>query len=530
MPDTIFNTSALFKRSRELAIELTTFGSVTNTEGEKNFAPHLKNVLSLWTYFKEHPEHVWTEQTLEDAFERHSLFALVKGKSNKTIILTGHFDTVSTENYGTLEPHACKPEELLEHLIHDLLKSRSNPQALKDFESGDFLPGRGMLDMKSGLAVGLALLEAWSHLPEPPGNLLFIAVPDEEVASHGMKSVVQQLPAICKKFDLDLELAINLDVSSEAAVFLGSVGKLLPFALFVGRPTHVGAPFDGVNPALLISEFVTRIEANPDFGDAAGRKDYPAPPTVLYQRDNRTHYDVTTPASSFCAVNVLTHHRSPQDVLGMFTKLATESLESTLQKLQARAQAFSRQTNMPISSTWTGKVLTFGELLGQAKVINAKTVEKILLETSATSENANRCNDIAQELVKLVGLEGPAVIVGFAPPYYSRSECDAVKDSALLDIIEREVKATSYDISIRPFFDGISDMSFFCPTDNQGAQDFAVSHMPVKQTTLENELSCPIVNIGPWGRDYHQRLERVHTPYAFEILPDLLWRIVQGIY
>jgi arginine utilization protein RocB len=517
------------KRSHELAVQLTNFKSVTNTTGERDFAPHFKDVLLTWQYFQKNPNHVWTERTLDDAFERYSLFALVKGKSKKTIILTGHFDTVSTENYGILEKIACNPNKLLSELLLSLRKTQTNLQALKEFESGDFLPGRGLLDMKSGLAVGLALLEEWSRLNEPPGNLLFIAVPDEEVASHGMKSVVQQLPEVCRKFDLELELAINLDVSSEAAVFLGSVGKLLPFALFVGHPTHVGSPFDGVNPALMISEFVVKVEANPDFGDAAGRKDYPAPPTVLYQRDNRTHYDVTTSASAFCAVNVLTHHRSPQDVLEMFTRLATESLESTLAKLQARAKDFSGKTKADISLAWTGKVLTFAELLGQARSTSSEKTEKILLGTSPTLENVNRCNDIAQELVKLVGLEGPAVIVGFAPPYYSRSECDAVKDSALIDIIESEVKTTPYDISIRPFFDGISDMSFFCATDNYDAQQFAALHMPVKQAVIDNKLTCPIVNIGPWGKDYHQRLERVHTPYAFEILPDLLWRIVQSV-
>jgi arginine utilization protein RocB len=160
--------------------------------------------------------------------------------------------------------------------------------------------------------------------------------------------------------------------------------------------------------------------------------------------------------------------------------------------------------------------------------VNTKIVENILLETSPTLENVNRCNDITQELVKLVGLEGPAVIVGFAPPYYSRSQCDPVKDAALIERIEREVKATSYHIPIRPFFDGISDMSFFSATDSLDAQQFAALHMPVSQPPTENELSCPIVNIGPWGKDYHQRLERVYAPYAFDILPELLWRILHG--
>jgi arginine utilization protein RocB len=522
------------ERSKALAIELTEFKSVTNTVGEKEFALHFKNALSGWDYFKQHPKHVWIEKTLDDSFERHSLFALVKGKGERTIILTGHYDTVSTENYGRLEPLACNPQELLEHLMGDLRKSQTNSQALQDFESGEFLPGRGMLDMKSGLAVGLALLEEWSNLfattgSEPPGNLLFIAVPDEEVASHGMKSVVQQLPEICKRFDLRLELAINLDVSSEPAVFLGSVGKLLPFALFVGRPTHVGAPFDGVNPTLIASEFVSRIEVNPAYGDAEGRKDYPAPPTVLYQRDNRTHYDVTTPASSFCAVNVLTHHRTPQEVLESFQKVARESLESTLQKLQQRATEFAQRTSTKINLQLTSNVITFASLLEQAKTVDTKEVERILLETSPQLEPVNRCNDITQELVKLVGLEGPAVVVGFAPPYYSRSECDAVNDAALINLLEKEVKATPYDIPIRPFFDGISDMSFFSATDSHDARSFVASHMPLPQPIINNKLNCPIVNIGPWGRDYHQRLERVHTPYAFEVLPELLWRIVQTI-
>ena len=38
-------------------------------------------------------------------------------------------------------------------------------------------------------------------------------------------------------------------------------------------------------------------------------------------------------------------------------------------------------------------------------------------------------------------------------------------------------------------------------------------------------LQLPSVNIGPCGRDYHQRTERVYMPYSFGILPELVWRI-----
>ena len=36
-------------------------------------------------------------------------------------------------------------------------------------------------------------------------------------------------------------------------------------------------------------------------------------------------------------------------------------------------------------------------------------------------------------------------------------------------------------------------------------------------------LSYPVVNIGPWGRDYHQKWERVYMPYGFDVLPDLIF-------
>jgi arginine utilization protein RocB len=42
-------------------------------------------------------------------------------------------------------------------------------------------------------------------------------------------------------------------------------------------------------------------------------------------------------------------------------------------------------------------------------------------------------------------------------------------------------------------------------------------------------LDVPVINIGPWGRDYHQRTERVNMPYAFEVVPELIWRVVNDL-
>jgi arginine utilization protein RocB len=42
-------------------------------------------------------------------------------------------------------------------------------------------------------------------------------------------------------------------------------------------------------------------------------------------------------------------------------------------------------------------------------------------------------------------------------------------------------------------------------------------------------LGKPTINLGPWGRDYHQWLERTHVRYTFEHLPELVWRVAMAL-
>jgi arginine utilization protein RocB len=39
-------------------------------------------------------------------------------------------------------------------------------------------------------------------------------------------------------------------------------------------------------------------------------------------------------------------------------------------------------------------------------------------------------------------------------------------------------------------------------------------------------LDLDVVNLGPWGHDAHGLCERVHAPFAFERLPQLIGKIV----
>jgi len=82
----------------------------------------------------------------------------------------------------------------------------------------------------------------------------------------------------------------------------------------------------------------------------------------------------------------------------------------------------------------------------------------------------------------------------------------------------------------RPYFQGISDMSFLGQAAGSG--DSVAANTPVGRLVDRrpaDSLDFPVVNIGPWGREFHQRLERVHAPYAFGILPGLILAIAQGV-
>ncbi|MDQ3559615.1 MAG: arginine utilization protein RocB, partial [Pseudomonadota bacterium] len=169
---------ALAARAAEWTFELVAMPSVNGTADEATFALALRDRLAALPIFAADPDAVWLIPVPDDPLGRASVAALLRGEGARTVILTGHFDTVRVDDYGDLCHLATQPRELREALRKRLARSAATPAerlALADLESGEFLPGRGMLDMKSGLAAGLAALEAFAGVAERPGNVLFLA-------------------------------------------------------------------------------------------------------------------------------------------------------------------------------------------------------------------------------------------------------------------------------------------------------------------------------------------------------------------
>ena len=313
-------------RAREIALTLASWPSVTGSADEAAFAARLEAYLA-------HFDAVWRAPIPGD--RRSNVFALKRGRSSRTIVLTGHFDVVPVSDYGALEPLAFAPENLLPEIIAKLRRTGENPSALADFESGEFLPGRGLLDMKAGLAAGLAAMEAYRG----EATLLFLAVADEEERSAGARAAAPLLPAIAAQHGLDIELIINLDAISDQGdgsagrvVALGSIGKQLLTAFVAGKEAHACYPQDGANAAYLAGELLCEFELAAELAETSG-SEIAAPPTALHAKDLKSGYNVTTPAQCWLYWNTLQHRRSAAEVFDISLLLARRAMARAGKKL-----------------------------------------------------------------------------------------------------------------------------------------------------------------------------------------------------
>jgi len=541
-----------FDDVRELAILLTRSASITDSPGERAFAPFLLSILGQIPYFRNNPGDLAALPIPGDPKERSNVFALVRGSGRRCVILTGHYDVVQTSMYGSLEPWAFDPETLSRRMLESLAEvtGKDNPlsRLKEDLASGEFLPGRGILDMKSGLAAGISTLASFSAPFTRKGNLLFLSVADEEGSSHGMRAASAMLKNYLAERGLEPAAIFNLDSAVDQddgemgrAVFTGSVGKTLPFAYFVGKCTHAGAPFDGINPVLPASEFAREAECNPDVlkeRQTAPGEEAP-PPTILYFRESRTAYDVTTPQAVFCALNVLSHTRTPDEILEAIGKLAADAMNRAISTLRERSSTLSRRVSGHFAlPSKQPQVMDFDELSRLAERLSPGILEKAR-SYAARQHPDDRVQQtllILQELLPLSGLEGPAAVTGFAPPYYARAELDQEKDRAFIAMLRAELSDFSREIGksmrVRPYFPGISDMSFLAPADSAEQRAFVKHQSPVSDPGMDEteriSMECPVVNIGPWGREYHQSGERVQAQYAFVELPVILARLAKA--
>ena len=536
---------ALAKRAAEWAFALVSMPSVTGSADEAAFGYALQERIATSPAFARAGGRVWTIP-LNDAPGRVCVAALLRGNGPATVVLTGHYDTVRIDDYGLLAPLALQPLPLRDGLIERLSaanRGMAEGRALEDFRSGAFLPGRGLLDMKSGLGAGLAVLEEFAAAPQRIGNLLFLAVPDEEANSAGARCAAAALPGIARDQSIRLDAAINLDSLVDdgegklgRSVALGTIGKLLPSALVVGEPVHASNALAGLNAGALAAEIIAGMEWATELTDRTGEELGP-PPTLLGVKDSRTAYDVTTPDHVWIYWNVMTHRRGPEEVLSSMRALCVAAASRVRARLQARAAALGATARLGDEPP----VITFSELRADVLGRSPEAVQPFEDLARDAAERGldlpDQCRLLTEHLWLASGRAGPAIVIGFASlPYLPtslRGQAGGNLEAAVRLAAAGTARRHGVSIGVSQVFPGISDMSFLGQTD-LAAIPFVGANTPAWGSGIDwpaegGGAGLPIVNAGPWGRDYHTPLERLHTGYAFDVLPELLLAIVQHI-
>nr|WP_263323601.1 M20/M25/M40 family metallo-hydrolase [Neobacillus sp. Marseille-Q6967] len=520
-------------RLRGLLCELVSWRSMTLTEGEREFPGKVQGKLQELEYFQEYPNNLG----LHDAdLGRRFLTALYRHQDAKeTIVLISHFDTVNTEEYGDLELYAYQPEELTKLLLNKI--DELDDDAKQDLLSGEYLFGRGTMDMKMGLAMHMGLVEKAS-VENWPINLLLLTVPDEEANSSGMRVAVSKLLELKEEHNLSYKLFLNGEpvFTQEPGdrsyyVYSGSIGKIMPSALFYGKETHVGEPLSGITAPYIASFLTQRMEWNISFQEKVMGETTPLPVT-LQQKDLRQEYSVQTPFRSAALYNVFLMKRNAEEIMEIFERVAMDAARACN---EAYKEVCSKQSMEPIGKV---SVLRYDDLQTLAtRKFGTEFVEEIKAEVQVNSnwDDREKSLRIADSLMIACQELAPAIVIMYAPPYYPavNSSDDALVKKCVEYVKEKGLEKFNLPIKQVHYFNGISDLSYVNYHDaGEGWTSFK-ANIPVWGSSYTipfdamRELRAPVLNVGPFGKDAHKRTERLHIKSAFEEVPALLEEMIK---
>lgn len=521
--------------------------SISNSAGEKAAEEYFLNFFGKQEYFQTHPEYYGAYPIVGDPFHRAAVWAMKKGTTADTVVLIHHNDVVTVEDFKLLKDYAFSPDELEEKLL--AIKESLSEEAREDLESGRYLFGRGVCDMKGGGAIQMVLLSAYCKEEDFKGNVIVLGVPDEENLSAGMRAGVMLLAELQEKYGLEYKLMINSEPhqrkSKEDGVFsFGSIGKMMPYVYIRGSLAHAGKVFEGLNPANVMSEIVRRTEVNMELSDIVGNEAAP-PPTWLYLRENKISYDVSMPLTMNGCLSVLTLNQSPAGMMEKFRAICQISFERVIDDMNRNYAAFRKATKQKEEKLpWKAKVVDFGELYQEAEKNHGDIFVRAYKDKMAQIQeelHAGKCSlimsnfDLVDFVYNYIDDLSPRIVIGLMPPYYPNVanilsyEKEDPEIGGMYQWLCDFVQETYQQHYIREdFYTGISDLSYSSIHNGSEIIESLKASMPFFGTIYSlpldaiEKVSMPCVNIGPWGKDFHKLTERVLKEDLYERTPNIL--------
>lgn len=540
-------------RILETLNELVRLKSRTGTEDENLASEYIYNYICDLDYFKKNKELCGLVPVKDDPIGRNIPYGLILGHSRSTVILSGHFDVVDEFDYGDAKQLAYTPGIELENMLK---KNPMTAEQREDMESGDWIWGKGVADMKGGLAIHLELFSDYSDKAlndELEGSILFIGVPDEESYSYGMRAASAVISELAAKYSLDYKLLINPEptdyVGGKQIMSLGSVGKIMPVVMAQGISSHIGHVFNGFNPLDILTGIYKRTNGNLDFSDTY-EEEATMPPTWLKLRDLKDVYDVSIPLRAAGYFTVLSLSSAPDEIMEKIRNICVDVCKNENENWENIYSEYKKRDKFETREKLDFKpeVYTFSHLRAELSERYGDKFEKYY---EASYENISRklsdgtlnYPDATIELMSAVmdfaNFTDPVVLVAFAPPYYPAVNGNLVKGKEgfnmkaynIISKLSAEFDNTKVDY--KNYFIGISDNSYSAVTGNLNGIKKYAEETPLwgKLYSIDfdsiAQINVPAIIYGPLGREFHKWSERVNKKSLLNTVPYVTRKLIE---
>lgn len=529
-----------------LLCDLVSLKSKTGTCDENLASDFIYDFLSNLEYFKKYPIQLEQAYIPDDPLNRSVVYGIIQGNSNKTVILSGHFDVVDELDYKDAGDSAF---DIGSALMDKLKHKKMNPLQKEDMESDNWLWGRGVCDMKGGLSIHIDIIEEFSTLAmngELDGTIVFMWVCDEESYSQGMRFGVKILSQLKEEYKLDYKLLINPEptdlIQGRQIMSIGSVGKLMPVVVVQGVTSHIGHCFDGFNPLNLLSKIYDRTNGCLEFSDSFSGE-ASMPPTWIKFRDLKDTYDASIPFRAGGYFTVLSLTSSPKDIMNRLVAIANEVSQAEVKRGEENYVEFKKINRFETKSSlgFDVNVWDFESLVEELKEKKGRGFEIFYEQAYEQIKDKIERGEmnfpdgtmlLMEKIMDSADLTQPAVVISFAPPYYP-AVFGGKNSQKAYDFVKEASKEFNVEVDFQNYFKGISDNSYTNMSFKREDLEIVKSATPlwgkvysIDFDAIEN-VNVPAIIYGPVGRDYHKWAERVEKKSLFEVVPSVTRELIK---
>src|SRR5699024_9202794 len=139
-------------------------------------------------------------------------------------------------------------------------------------------------------------------------------------------------------------------------IYSGTIGKIMPSALFYGRETHAGEPWSGINAHYMASLFTKLMEFSPYVTEEVYGEKTPLP-VCLKTYHLKKDYSTQTSTHAAALYNVFLMKNNAADVMKTFREIGEESMGAC----QAQYEDICYRENVELVGKI--KILDYSELM-----------------------------------------------------------------------------------------------------------------------------------------------------------------------